>query len=247
MSIEPSFLAIGLATLLLAGIIQGLTGFGFALVCVPVLTLFISPKTVAPMIVIYGVMTNVIILYHARRFAEPRRIWPLALAGMIGVPFGAKLLLVMSPDALRLMIGVTVILAAVLMAFGIRFHVKKERLAFAPVGFASGILSGSIAIGGPPVILFFTNQGIPREVFRANVTIFFAGISVAAVISFAAAGLFTTQAVGYAAWFLPGLLIGVLVGNRYTDRLAEGLFRAIALIVVAVSGVLSILNAMGVI
>ncbi len=247
MSIEPSLLAIGLVTLLLAGVVQGLTGFGFALVCVPVLALFISPKTIAPMIVIYGVMTNIIILYHARRFAEPRRIWPLAVAGMIGVPIGARLLVVLSPDDLRMLIGVTVTLAALLMAVGIRFHIKRERLAFAPVGLASGILSGSIAIGGPPVILFFTNQGIRREVFRANVTIFFAGISVTAIISFAAAGLFTAEAVGYAAWFLPGLLIGVLVGNQYTNHLPEGLFRAIALTVVAVSGILSILNGAGLI
>ena len=247
MPIEPSLLAIGLITLLLAGLVQGLTGFGFALVCVPILTLFISPKTVAPMIVIYGVMTNAIILYHARKSAQPRHVWPLALGGVIGVPIGARLLVILSPDALRLLIGVTVTLAALFMALGVRFHIKRERLAFAPVGFASGLLSGSIAIGGPPVILFFTNQGIPRTVFRANITIFFSGISLAAIISFAVAGLFTREALGYVAWFFPAPFVGVLAGNRLTHHLPERLFRSIALVVVAVAGILSILNGIGVI
>ncbi len=245
MPIDPAFLAIGLLTLLLAGLVQGLTGFGFALVCVPVLALFISPKTVAPMIATYGVVTNAMIIYHAREHVQPRHIWPLALAGVVGVPFGARLLVVLSPDTLRLLIGVTVTTLAALMAWGVRFEVKRERLAFAPVGFASGLLSGSIAVGGPPVILFFTNQGIPRPVFRANIAVFFLSISLTAVVSFAVAGLFSGEVLGYGAWFVPGLLLGVMVGSRLTHRLPEGLFRAIALIVVATGGILSILNAVG--
>jgi uncharacterized membrane protein YfcA len=246
-SIDPSLLAIGLVTLLIAGLVQGLTGFGFALVSVPILTLFLSPKMVAPMMVMYGLMTNLIILYHARRFAQPRHVWPLALGGVLGVPIGVRLLVILSPDALRLLIGITVTLAAIFMALGVRVRIRNERLAFVPVGLASGILSGSIAVGGPPVILFFTNQGVPREVFRANITIFFSGISLAAIISFTVSGLFTSEALEYVAWFFPGLLVGVLAGNRFTNRLPEGVFRAIALVVVAAGGVLSILNALGVI
>ena len=243
--IDPTLLAVGLLTLLLAGLVQGLTGFGFALVCVPVLTLFISPKAVAPMIVICGMIGNLIIVYHARRHVQLRHVWPLVLAGLVGTPLGAWLLVVLSPDALRLLIGVLVTTTAALLALGVRLEVKRERLAFAPVGFASGILSGSIGVGGPPVILFFANQGLPREVFRANIAVFFLSISFAAAASFAVARLFTGEVLGYAVWFLPGLLVGVVTGSRLTHRLPEGLFRAIALIVVGVGGVLSILNGVG--
>lgn len=242
MPIDPLPLIVGLATLFFAGLVQGLTGFGFALVSVPILSLFISPKTVAPIMILYTVGTNLIILYHARHAIQPKRIWVLALAGIIGVPVGARLLVVMSPDDLRLFIGVTVVIAAVVMAMGIRFHVKRERLASGPVGFVSGILSGSIAVGGPPVILFFANQGIPRETFRANITLYFLAISVVANVTFFSSGLITSEAVSYAGWFSPGLLLGVLVGNRFTHRLPERVFRVVALLIVTVGGILSVLN-----
>ena len=245
MPFEPSFLVIGLVTLLVAGMVQGLTGFGFALVCVPVLSLFISPKLITPMIVIYGATMNVIILYHARRFAQPRYVWPLALAGILGIPIGVRLLVVLSPDALRMLIGVTVSLAAVLMALGARVRIKRERLAFLPVGLASGILGGSVGIGGPPVILFFTNQGLPREVFRANFSVYGFGVTLAAIASFSVAGLFTSEVFEYAAWLFPGILVGVLLGNALTHRLPERLFRAMALVVVGSGGVLSTLNGIG--
>ena len=107
-------------------------------------------------------------------------------------------------------------------------------------------MSGSIAVGGPPVILFFTNQEVPREEFRANIAAYFTPISVAANISFYVAGLLTFETVLYALWFVPALVLGVLAGNKYNNLLSEMIYRRIALSIVFIAGILSILNGAGV-
>ena len=246
MIIETEILLMGTIVFFLAGLTQGLTGFGFGLVAVPILGFIISPKMIAPMVVIYTSFTNLLVLNNAKAHLNIRRIYVLTFAGVITIPLGTLMITYMTPDHLRLFIGVAVTLSAILMSLGIKLNIVRERLASAVVGIVSGILSGSIAVGGPPVILFFTNQEVPREEFRANIAAYFTPISVAANISFYVAGLLTFETVLYALWFVPALVLGVLAGNRYNDLLSEMIYRRIALLIVFFAGILSILNGAGV-
>jgi len=246
MIIETEILLMGTIVFFLAGLTQGLTGFGFGLVAVPILGFIISPKMIAPMVVIYTSFTNLLVLNNAKAHLNVRRIYVLTFAGVISIPLGTLMITYMTPDHLRLFIGIAVTLSAILMSLGIKLNIVRERLASAAVGIVSGILSGSIAVGGPPVILFFTNQEVPREEFRANIAAYFTPISVAANISFYFAGFLTFETVLYALWFVPALILGVLAGNRYNDLLSEIVYKRIALLIVFIAGILSILNGAGV-
>jgi uncharacterized membrane protein YfcA len=246
MPIDPLLIALGLATLFAGGFMQGLSGFGFALIGVPVLSLFLSPKVAAPIIVSCVLVSNLLVLYNARRDVQLRRIWPLCLAGVLGVPFGAWLLHGLSVDGLRLLMGSVVTAAAALMALGVRVGIKRERLAFLPVGFSSGMLSGSIGVGGPPVILFFTNQQLPKSVFRANIVAYFTVLNLSTNTVFITSGVITSEVLRYTALFLPGLFAGVFVGARFTNRLPDALFRRIAFALVIGTGLVSVLKGLGV-
>jgi uncharacterized membrane protein YfcA len=244
--IETHILFIGLVTFFLAGLTQGLTGFGFGLVAVPLLSFFISPRVVAPMIVLYTSVTNLMVVSNSWRYLNISRIYILTLAALLGIPFGTWIINSMEPDLLRLFIGIVVSLSAILMAVGIKFKINREKIASIFVGFVSGILSGSIAVGGPPVILFFTNQEVPREEFRANIAAYFAPISWAANLSFYVGGLLTMQTILYSLWFVPALIAGVFIGNRFNELISEIIYRRAALIIVFSAGMLSIMNGLGI-
>ncbi len=85
----------GLLVIFLAGMTQGLTGFGFALVSVPIMIILLSPKVVVPIIVIHSFVINLIILFEARKWVDLKRIWPLMIAGITGIPIGTYLLIVL--------------------------------------------------------------------------------------------------------------------------------------------------------
>lgn len=240
----PQLLMAGVV-LFTAGLVRGLTGFGLALVAVPFLSIIISPKVVVPVVVLQTVATNVPLVYRARADVQPRRIWPLVAGAIAGLPLGSALLVWASPDTLRLLIGTVVSLFALALMAGLRYKVRRERLAFLPVGFASGVLNGSSSLSGPPVILFFANQGVPPRIFRANILAFFFVSNLVAVGVFTLRGLFTSEVlITAASLFLP-LAIGTAVGDVLAHRVRASAFRAITLVVVLGAGLTAVANGLG--
>lgn len=233
--------------MLVAGFLRGLTGFGFALVAVPILSVLVAPVVVVPMVIIHGVLTSVPLLVDARRHMQPLHIWPLMASAMVGVPFGAYLLKVLEADTLRLLIGCVATGFALLLLSGFRYTVKRERLAFIPVGLASGVLNGSSTLAGPPVILFFANQRVAPQTFRANILTFFFVTNLVTIVTFIVGGLFSRDAFVLAGVTLLPLVVGVVVGTVLSRRVDVRLFRGVALGAVLVSGVLAIADGAGLI
>ena len=93
-------LLLGGAAVLLASLVQGCTGFGFALVTVPVLLFFLPHTQVPPIVVMLSLLNNVIVAIESRREITPRLILPLIAGGLIGIPAGVYVLKVIDPAAL---------------------------------------------------------------------------------------------------------------------------------------------------
>lgn len=240
-------LLLGLLVIFAAGLTQSLTGFGFGLVAVPLLTLFISPKLAQPIVLIDGIVLNLIILKGVYGLVELRRMWPLMLAGLAGVPLGTWILANWDVQALRIYIGVITIVVAAFFATGFRREVRREKAASVPVGFLSGVMSGSINLGGPPVILFFANQNIPRQIFRANIIAYFLIIQAMAVPLLAFNGILTMGALSSGLVLLPGLILGGLLGSYFSAKVPELFVRRLTLLIVSGAGVVSLLNGLDVI
>jgi uncharacterized protein len=245
MEFSPTLLIVGGFAVLLAGFLRGLTGFGFALVAVPIVSTLVEPQTVVPMILIHGTATSIPLLIHARHEMQPLHIWPLMLGAIVGAPFGSYLLVVLDADALRLLIGIVAFGFALLLLAGFTHPVRRERLAFLPVGFVSGLLNGSSSLAGPPVILFFTNQRVPPLVFRANILALFFATNIATIFAFIVGGLFTRDAGLLALAFAAPLVIGTTLGARYARSVNVRLFRGVALSVVMGSGIIAIIDGSG--
>lgn len=233
---------VGLVVVFAGGLVQGLTGFGFGLATVPILIIFLPPKVVVPMVTIVSILLTVIILIESRKHVEMRRILPLMISGVIGLPVGTYILKVVDANIMRIVIGIIIIAFAATFWTGYRWKVKHEKIVFAPIGFISGLLGNSTSLSGPPVILFFTNQGIPKKVFRANIIAYFTVLNFVAVPLFALNGLVTRQVLQYALILLPMMLLGAYVGVKLVKKVDEKLFSRIALALIVVAGVFSIVS-----
>jgi len=246
--IDPLIIAIiGFFVIFLGSMTQGLIGFGVILFSAPIMVLFLPAKTVVPMIMIYSALINATILFEARKWVDLKRIWSLIIAGIIGVPIGTYLLIVLDDNILRIFIGTIIILFAVALLTGLRKKIKNEKLAFAPIGFVGGLLGGSTSMSGPPVIIFFTNQGLKKQVFRANLVAYFMAMSLVAISSFIVGGLITTEVIRYTILFLPAMIFGVAIGIKLVHRVEEKLFQNIVLIVVIIAGALSVISGLSIV
>ena len=242
MSIE--FVIAGIVIFLVAAILQGLTGFGFSILAVPLITLFISPKTAVPILLIYSIIINIVVLYSARKAVKLKKIWILLAAGIISMPFGAHLLVILNENLLKIFIGSMILIFGILLLTGFRKQFTNEKIAMLPAGFLSGLLGGSISISGPPIILFLSNQSVDKHTFRGNLAAYFFILNLFTIPVYYLNGLLTNEVWNYSLTFLPGLLIGVFVGNLLSHKIKDDHFKKLTLILLIIMGLLSIVSGM---
>ena len=226
------------ALVLVAGsaTLQGTTGFGYNILLVPLLSLFVDPKVVIPTIILHNVLLDSVVLATAWRSVRLRRIWLLLVAGLIATPLGVLLLGVLDPEPLRLLIGLTVVVTGTLMLAGWRRRISNDRLASGIAGSVGGMMNGLIGMAGPPVILLFANQGMAPSEFRANIVTYFTVITIVAVAAFWLEGALTRDVVSLTAATVPATALGVVLGIRLHGRVPVELFYRVSLLLVILAG-----------
>ena len=223
---------------LLGGFVSGLAGFGTGLVALGIWLHAVSPPLAAALVIICSVVAQsqtIPAIWHAIDF---RHLWPMLVAGIIGVPIGANLLAHVDPHVFRLGVGLFLVLFSTVMLAG-RAHMAVSwggRTADAAIGLGGGILGGLAGLSGPLPTMWATLRGWSKDrrrgVFQAyNLTVLSAALA-ALIIK----GLFTREVGWLLLWALPGTFCGAWLGARAYRRLSDHHFHQIVLGLLAVSG-----------
>ncbi len=220
----------------LGGIVQGSMGFGMALVVAPPLLLILPATTIVPAMSMASVINSAIAAWSLRRHIDHVTLWPLVAGGLVGIPAGVYLLTTLDGPIFKTGVGLLMIVLAGVLLSGRRVQLRNPRAALFPVGAASGFLGGSISIGGPPIVLFLTNLGLPRDTFRANLLAYFAITSVFGVVGFAVSGVLTRDVAWFSAGVIPVVFLGTQLGLVLATRINHALFERITLVAVAAMG-----------
>lgn len=243
MSNELLLMIIVFSVIFIAGCVQGMTSFGFSLLSLPILSMIIDIKVIVPMLVIFSLIMNSIILYKIRKHMKLKDIYLLIVVAALATPLGAKLLINVDKEVLQVFVGILVTLSAILMHYGYKINIKNEKLVHIPLGFMSGLLNGSVSLSGPPVILFLTNQGVDKQVFRATLTAFFWILNVITIVTFYFNNLITGEVVQMTSITVPALVAGVLLGVYFGNKVKDQIFKKITTIMIISMGMLSIITA----
>lgn len=233
---------IAFIVILFSGLIQGITSFGFSLLAVPLLSIFLSLKLIVPLLVIFSLIMNSIILYKLRKYVNFREIYLLILAAVLATPLGANLLINTDEKILQFAVGVIVVMSALIFKSGFKLKIRNEKIAYIPVGIASGILNGSVSLSGPPVIVFLTNQDKNKQVFRATLTSFFWTLNLITLFVFFKKALITREVISMTGILLPALIIGSAIGISVGNKVKEGTFKNLTISLMAIMGTLSIIG-----
>jgi len=230
----------GSISVFFASLTQVVTGFGFALLAVPLLSLFVSLHTVVALVVFFSLLINIVVVAQTKARIELKEVWILFLFSLFGIPVGVLFVKAANPNFLKVIIGAMALATALILMKGTRIRVRSNVLAMGIAGFFSGFLNGSISMSGPPVVLFLANRGDKRDLFRSTISAFAIGLNVITLVSFAASGVLTADVVRNVLSLLPGAAIGTVIGALLTRRIDEVLFGRIVLILIVVSGVAAI-------
>jgi uncharacterized membrane protein YfcA len=226
----------------LAAFAQSVSGFGSALVAVPLLSMLAGPRTAVVTITTLSIAMTALATARERRHVE----WPvagtLAVMGLVGMPLGLLLLTTLDATALTVVIAVLVLAFAVLLASGWAPH--PGPWARRAAGVASGAMLTSTGMNGPPLVITLQAMRLRPDQFRATLQAVFCSQDVAAVIGFAVVGQVNRTALVAVAAGLPGLPLGWLLGDRVFTSIDAGLFRRVVLGMLVLSAVAAGISAL---
>lgn len=244
LSLAPGMALLVASAAIVGGFLRGFVGFGGALALVPALALALGPRVAVAVASVVGLPAVLQFLPEAVRHADRRRVVPIAVAIMAGAPLGSLILTTVSPRIMTGVIGVVVMLMALATWRTPGRHLAQSLWVNLIAGGLSGLLQGAAGIGGPPsVAVLMAQGGEPRRV-RADVLAVTAMIAVCGAISHWWFGLFSAQ-VGIIALFILPLFVGFTwVGSRFFDSGGARHFRASALGVLLVIGVVTVIAAL---
>ena len=214
-----------------AAFVNGALGYGFSSLTVPVALLFFSNRILNPALVLVEVFINLYVLFLNRSAIARvwRRVLPILVGLAPGIALGSYLIASLHPASLKLGTYALLLPLILIQAAGLRRPIKSEKLFGLPFGAGLGFLYSVTTISGPPMAVFFNNQGFVKKDFRAGLALIRVGESVLTAIAYWHLGLFVAQTQSILWAILPSVLIGIPLGAWVIRRLDAETFRRICM------------------
>lgn len=228
------------------GFINGLAGFGTALLSLGIWLQVLPPWQAVAIVVVMSVVSGLQGIWMVRREirANPVRVAWFILPAILGVPLGAAVLELISAEALKLTIG------GAMLGYGAFFALRRSLPAFegplpaidATIGFAGGVLGGAASLSGALPTMWCAMRPWTKGETRAVLQPFNVVILGLAAALFAWRGYYTRETLMLTAIALPATLVSTRIGLAVFRRLDDGLFRRLLIWLLLVSGLLILLR-----
>jgi uncharacterized membrane protein YfcA len=223
-----------------AGLVRGFSGFGSAMIIMPVASSVLSPVEAVIFLVSAEILGPLPNLPNSWRNGQPRDIGLLILGATLTLPLGLWCLSILEPTVFGWVVSGIILVLLALMISGWRYRGVLTRTIKFFTGTLSGFMTGFAGIPGPPVIMLYMTSTLPVSVIRANFNTYLVAID---LVLFPVLWL-----MGVLDWsiVLLGVLAGIpylvanMVGARLFNPKAERLFRAVAYGVIAISALLGL-------
>jgi uncharacterized membrane protein YfcA len=224
---------------LLAYIILGISGFGSALVTIPLLVHFLPLQTVVPLVVTVDFLATVSNGVRFREHVDLTELKLLIPAVIVGILSGVTLLAMLPKHAALLLLG------ALVTGYGLyRLATKPSASPVSrwwgiPTGLIGGLIGGLFGVGGPIYATYMSARIHDPARMRATLSAVFSFSTGLRLTVYLISGLLLQSEIWWAfLLLLPAMPLGLAIGHRLHARLTReqvGRFISILLVVSGVS------------
>jgi uncharacterized protein len=222
---DPRFwLAVAIS--IISGAVRGFSGFGSALIYVPLMSAVYEPRIGAASFLLIDCATGLAFAFGVWRRANWSEITPLAIAAIFAAQFGVLILLL-------------VLVLVPILASGWRYHGKPWLPVTIVVGLLAGTLGGAVQISGPPIILYWLGSPSETAVVRANFIVYFAIFATASVVIYLVHGLLTADVIALALLIGPLHILAMWAGGKLFHLASEQTYRRVAYAIITIAALAS--------
>ncbi|MDP3970089.1 MAG: sulfite exporter TauE/SafE family protein [bacterium] len=231
-----------IAIFILSGLALELTGFGVATVSMSLLLLFLDPLLTIPLVAIAALVTTGFLAWRIKEKKTWKRIKPLFIGVIFGVPLGIIMLSHINHDLLKLSIAIFFVIYSIYGLFFSKFKTtlfNKNKITSAIIGFFAGFFNSTVNIDGPLVALYESSD------IKKNTTgykdaiatyMFFTGILT--VSGHLLAGRITRELILLLPYVIPSLILGIFTGHKLFSKINGAALKKIIYYFVLFSGLI---------
>jgi uncharacterized protein len=241
--VNVSHLVLVVAIIAIATVIQGVSGFGFSLASMPLLSALLGVEKALAIQTTLGIASNAVTAWRSRGHILRATAGRIFLASVVGMPFGWLMLNHVSGKNLKLLVGIVVGVLALLLAFHVRIRATGTAVDLVS-GFFSGVLSTSTGTNGPPLVIGLSGRRLPAANQRATLSICFAAANVIVFFALLTSGRIGHEVLTAVAVSMPIVLIASRAGNRIFDRLHQHHYERLVVVLLFASAAVAVVSAL---
>jgi uncharacterized membrane protein YfcA len=236
---DPRFIA-AVAVTVLCGVVRGFSGFGSALIYIPLVSAIYEPRVAAASFLLIDFFCTIPFAVRVYPISNKKEIWPLILAAALTIPLGTLLLRVVDPVVLRWAIAAIILLLVAVLVSGWRLRREPSLPLTIGVGLVSGFSGGATQLIGPFAIVYWLGSASSAAVVRANLVVLFVCTGALLSVTYFVQGLFTPEIVAFAILNAGPYVVSLLAGSYFFKGSSEALYRRIAYAIVAAAAMVSL-------
>jgi hypothetical protein len=234
---------LGLLTLV-ASIILGVTGFGFAVFLMGFFSLIVGIVDANVLITFLGIPIPIYMFIPLRKHIKWNIMGKIIIGTALGLPLGVWGIVRIQEWIMMLSLGIFIILYLGFDIFIKKLYNKKTPMVFGYIaGAVGGAFAGGFAAGGPPVVAFLSSLDVNKYELKAHILLFIIFATFYKVIFLFLYGLVTVQGIMYSAILVVPSFIGVFIGMYFFKRISSHTFQWIVQAVLFVIAIVTIIKA----
>lgn len=224
---------------IVAGFVQGLSGFAFSMVAMSFWAWGLDPKLASVMAVIGSFTGQLVSVFSVKRRLAFGDLAPYLAGALVGIPLGVIVLPYLDPTIFKFGFGLVLLLWCPVMLFSrsmppLRFG---GRVADALAGAGGGFMGGIGGLTGAIPTLWCMLRGLEKEHQRAIIQNFNLSTLAVTLVAYIATGVVTREMLPLIPLVIGSLLIPSILGARLYIGLSQDAFRRIVLTLLTLSGV----------
>ncbi|HEQ3529341.1 sulfite exporter TauE/SafE family protein [Bacillus cereus] len=220
--------------ILVASILQASTGFGFSIMATPFLLMLFLPQEAIQINIILSLIISISLIWKIRMDVDFVLLKRFIFGSIVGVPFGILIFISVNINTFKLAVSILLLLLTFLLICNVTVRSTQSRDFI--VGGLSGLLTTSIGMPGPPLLLYFTGTDTEKEKLRATTLAFYLFIyfiSLVTQILFTGTNKTIWESSFYA---IPIVFLGLFIGQMIFKWLNQRIFKIFTYILLSCTG-----------
>ncbi|MDO4467232.1 MAG: sulfite exporter TauE/SafE family protein [Bacillota bacterium] len=236
-------LMIGLVSVV-AGLVQGITGFGSGIVLMMLLPIMYALPQAAGISIAICVFLNASMVLTYRKHVNFKKIIPPALLYVVICFFAMRFSTSVDQHLMKKIFGLFLLLLSVYYLF-IAKNTKTEKFSLGIsilFIFISALCDVFFGIGGPLMVLYFMSQTKEKQEYLGTITAFFLINGIYNTILRLINGILSMEYMLVILYGIVGIVLGGYLGKRVVNRIDSELLKKIVYVTIGLCGILNLIS-----